>query len=122
MADNKQYITRNQEGGSVMISEDVIGDIVSNAIKEVEGVVELNVKPGADIAEIIGKKNWAKGMKVAIGEDNSLMIDCNISIGYNQSVVEISKAVQEAISSAVESMVGISVTAVNVNVCGIVRQ
>lgn len=122
MAESKQYIIQNQAGGSVMISEDVIGDIVSNAIKEVDGIVELNVKPGADIAEIIGKKNWGKGVKITIGADNSLAIDCNISIGYNQNVVQISKTVQEAIAGAVESMVGVSVASVNINVCGIVRQ
>lgn len=122
MAESKQYIIQNQAGGSVMISEDVIGDIVSNAIKEVDGIVELNVKPGADIAEIIGKKNWGKGVKITIGADNSLAIDCNISIGYNQNVVQISKTVQEAIAGAVESMVGVPVASVNINVCGIVRQ
>ena len=66
MAENKQYITQVQENGSVKISEDVISTIVAHAVEEVEGVVSLNVKPGADIADLIGKKNWGKGMKIAI--------------------------------------------------------
>lgn len=122
MAENKQYITQAQENGNVMISEDVIATIVSHAVTEVEGVIGLSVKPGADIAEIIGKKNWGKGLKVIIGEANDVTIDCNVTVNYGQSVVTVAQAVQEAVSAALESVAGVTVTAVNVNVCGIVRQ
>ena len=122
MAENKQYIIKTQETGSVMISEDVIAAIVSHAVTEVEGVVGLSVKPGADIADLIGKKNWGKGMKITIDADDSVSIDCNVTVCYGQSVVNVAKAIQEAITGAVESMAGVHVAAVNVNVCGIVRQ
>ena len=122
MADNKQYINQAQENGSIMISEDVISTIVSHAVSEVEGVVSLSAKPGADIVELIGKKNWGNGLKVIIAEDNALSIDCNIVIAYGQNVVSVAAAVQQAVSNAVESMAGVKVTAVNVNVCEIVRQ
>lgn len=122
MADNKQYITQVQENGNVMISEDVIGSIVAHAVGEVEGVVGLSVKPGADIAELIGKKNWGKGMKIVIADDESVTIDCNVVVAYGQNVVSVAAAVQQAVSAAVDSMSGIKVTAVNVNVCEIVRQ
>ncbi len=122
MAENKQYITHLQESGNILISEDVIASIVANAINDVEGVVGLSVKPGADIAEMIGKKAWGKGIKVIINSDNDLTIDCNVNIGYNQSVVSVSKAVQEAVVAAIESTTGVKVSAVNINVCGIIRQ
>ena len=122
MADSKQYITQVQENGSVKISEDVISTIVAHAVEEVEGVVSLNVKPGADIADLIGKKNWGKGMKIAIVQDDELAIDCNITVCYGQSVVAVAKAVQDAVTNALEAMAGVKVSAVNVNVCGIVRQ
>ena len=122
MAENKQYVTQIQENGSVLISEDVITTIVVHAIEEVEGVVGLNAKPGADIVEMIGKKNWGKGLKITIGEEDVITVDCNITVAYGQSVVTVAKAVQEAVTGAVESMTGIKVSGVNVNVCGIVRQ
>ena len=122
MAENKQYITQMQENGSVLISEDVITTIVAHAVEEVEGVVGLNVKPGADIIEMIGKKNWGKGLKITIAEDESLTIDCNITVAYGQSVVTVAAAVQASVTNALESMAGVKITAVNVNVCGIVRQ
>ncbi len=122
MAETKQYIIQNQENGNVMISEDVIGSIVIHAVGEVEGVVGLSVKPGADIAELIGKKNWGRGLKVVIDENDALYIDCNVVVAYGQNVVAVAANVQQAVSGAVESMTGIKAAAVNVNVCEIVRQ
>jgi uncharacterized alkaline shock family protein YloU len=122
MAENKQYITKVQDNGSIMISEDVVASIVAQSVQEVEGVVGLSVKPGADIADIIGKKNWGKGMRIVIAEDNSLTIDCDILICYGQSVVAVAQNVQETISGQLESMTGVKVRSVNVNVCGISRQ
>ena len=61
-------------------------------------------------------------MKVIIAEDNTIFIDCNIVIAYGQNVVSVASAVQQAVSAAVESMAGIKPSAINVNVCEIVRQ
>ena len=122
MAESKQYITQMQENGSVLISEDVIMTIVTHAIEEVEGVIGLNVKPGADIIEMIGKKSWGKGLKVTIADDEAMTIDCNITVAYGQSVVAVANAVQASVTNALESMAGVKIAAVNVNVCGIVRQ
>lgn len=122
MAENKQYITQNLDNGNILISEDVIGAIVERAANEVEGIVSLSVKPGADIAELIGKKNWGKGLKITIDEQQNVDIECNVVIAYGQNIVTVAAAVQAAVSGAVESMTGIKVNAVNVNVCEIVRQ
>ena len=122
MAENKQYISQMQDNGTVMISEDVVATIVMQAMKDVEGVVSLSAKPGADIADMIGKKNWGKGVRIEIAQDNALTIDCDIQIGYGQSVLTVAQAVQTTVTNQVESMTGVKVSAVNVNVCGILRQ
>ena len=120
MAEFKQYITQVQENGNVMISEDVIETIVAEALKEVEGIHGLDVKPGADIADLIGK-NWGKGMKINIGENNELTISCNVQIVYGNSVIEVAKNAQDAVSAAVENAAGVKVKEVNINICGIIR-
>lgn len=122
MADNKTYITQAQENGTVYISEDVIASIADHAVNEVEGVVALSSKPAAALADRISKKGWAKGMKIAIDDDNSLRVDCNIIIAYGYSVIAVANAVQEAVTSALESTTGVKVANVNVNVCGIVQK
>ena len=120
MAEYKQYITQVQENGNVMISEDVIETIVAEALKEVDGIHGLDVKPGADIADLIGK-NWGKGMKINIGENNELTISCNVHIVYGNSVIEVIKNAQDAVSAAVENAAGVKVKEVNINICGIIR-
>ncbi len=121
MAEYKQYITQIQENGNVMISEDVIATIVENALAEVEAIDSLTAKPGNDIAELIGKTR-GKTLKIQIGEDNSLTVACNVIVKYGYSVVDTAKAVQQSVFGALESMTGVKVNAVNVNVCGIVRK
>lgn len=111
MADKKQYITQAQENGSVRISEEVLVSIIYMAVAEVENV-KLSAKPG---------KNWGKGIKVEITDDNEIQVKCYINVSYNCPVVEAANATQEAITLALESMTGVKVTAVNVNVCGIDR-
>ena len=115
MAEYKQYITQAQQGGNVMISEDVVATIVEHTLTEVEGVV----KGGS---EVVGKKSWGKGLRIAIAEDNSVSIGCNVIVSYGESVVDVAKVVQETVTNAVESVTGVTVTDVHVNVCGIVRK
>ena len=122
MAEYKQYITQIQENGNVMISEDVIATIVANALAEVDGIGSMGSKPGITIADFTIKKNWSKSLKIMIAEDNTVAIDCGVMIAYGYSVVDVAKAVQQAVTASIESMTGVKVTVVNVNICGIVRK
>lgn len=122
MAEYKQYITQIQENGNVMISEDVVANIVAHAMAEVEGIGSLGSKPGVTLADFATKKTWSKGLKVMISEDNSVAIECTLMVSFGNSVVDVAAAVQQAVASNVESITGVKVTNVNVNVCGIVHK
>lgn len=122
MTESKQYITNPQENGCVLISEDVVSKIVLQALTDIDGYVSVGIKPGMDIIELIGRKNWGKGIKVAIGEDNQLCVECNVIIAYGYSVMTVATAIQEAAVGALASMTGLEKICVNVNVCGIARQ
>lgn len=122
MAEIKQYVTVLLDNGSIQISEDVIGTIVAHSVSDVEGVMGLSVKPVADIADLIGIKNWGKGIKIIVEDDNSITIECNVIVAYGTNVVEVARNAQDAIKNAVESVTGVKVASVNVNVCGISRQ
>ena len=122
MTESKQYIINPQENGCVLISEDVVSKIVLQALTDIDGYVSVGIKPGMDIIELIGRKNWGKGIKVAIGEDNQLCVECNVIIAYGHSVMTVATAIQGAAVSALASMTGLEKISVNVNVCGIARQ
>ena len=110
MADYKRYITQIQENGSVMISEDVVAAIAEHALNDVEGAALLR-----DI------KNWNKGIKILIAEDNSVAISLNITVAYGHSVVDVANNAQTAVTASVENRTGVKVTEVNVNICGIAK-
>ena len=111
MAENK-YITQTQENGSVLIAEEVLVNIISLAVAEVEGA-ELSGKPGI---------NWGKGIKLIIDDENRVTAKCYINVDFNQSVVAIAANVQENVTNALESMAGVTVLGVNINVVGVARK
>ena len=122
MAEYKQYITQIQENGNVMISEDVIATIVAHALAEVDGIGSLGSKPGIGVADFDVKKHWSKSLKILIAEDNNVSIDCSVMVAYGNSVVDVAAAVQQNVTANVESMTGVKVNVVNVNICGIIRK
>ena len=118
MAENKEYISNTQENGTVNISEEVIATIVTTAVKDVDGVVSLNGSFGEDLAGMLGRKNSNKGVRIVLGEQD-VQVECNLIVLYGHSVMEIAKNVQNNVSTAVESMTGLTVSSVDVNICGI---
>ena len=112
MADNKQYINQAQESGNVMISEDVVATIVAHSAQEVEGIEGLHTR-----------KSWGgKNMRIHIAEDNTLTIECNLIVKYGYSVLDVAKNAQAAVTSAVESMTGVKIAQIDMNVCRIAKQ
>ena len=117
MNENKDYVSQPQENGSVFISEDVIASITAEAIKDIDGVCGLAGNTVADLAGKLGMKN-NKGIKLVL-KPASVEIECNIIALYGRPVIELAKNVQSAVFSAVESMTGLKVDKVDVNVCAI---
>ncbi len=118
MSDNKEYVSRSDELGNIHISEEVLAAIAAAAALEVEGVSSLSANLGSDIAELLGKKNLARGVRVKM-EDEMVAVDLSVLMAYGATIPEMSKSVQEGIKSAIESMTGLEVSAVNLNVSGI---
>ena len=118
MSDSKEYVSRSDELGNIHISEEVLAAISAAAALEVEGVSSLAANLGSDIAELLGKKNLAKGVRVKL-EDEKVEVDLSVLMSYGHTIPEMGKAVQEAVKTALESMTGLEVSAVNVNVGGI---
>ena len=118
MADAKEYLSTTGEEGSINISEDVVSIIAMEAMREVEGFGGVSNSLAKDLAELMGKKSAARGVRV-IPEENSVGIDVFVSIRYNYSVTKVSRCIQETVRKAVEDMTGIPVSAVNVHVGGV---
>ena len=106
---NDNYITCQEENGSINISEDVIYSLVRTAISEVEGVAGLANTAGGELAELLGLKTVTKGVKV--------QLDDNKVVGY--SIVKVAQEVQEKIINVIQATTGFDKPQVNVHVSGL---
>lgn len=118
MSDHKDYVSRSDELGNIHISEEVLAGIAAAAALEVEGVNGLAANLGSDIAELLGKKNLSKGVVIKVEEDKA-EVELSVLMTYGHTIPEIGKNVQEAVKNAIESMTGLEVACVCVNVAGI---
>lgn len=120
MAENREYYTQNAENGTVQISEDVVASIAAAAILETEGVCGLSANLTSDIAEMmLGKKNPAKGIRLTGAKDGALCIECDVVAKFGAAVFELGKTLQDVVKNSVESVTGLTVQQVNVNICGV---
>ena len=118
MAENKEYVTRVDELGNIHISEEVLAVIAAAAALEVDGVSSLS-SGGKDIGELLGKKSLSRGIQVQV-EDEKVRLELTIMVKYGYTIMDVAKAVQDAVSTNIESMSGLSVQNVNIKVGGIV--
>ena len=119
MSENEKYISRSDEMGNIHISTEVLVVIAAAAAMEVEGVGGMGAGVGTDMAELVGRKAVARGVRLTMTEDQ-FNIDISILVKYGYTVPEVAGAVQEAVMSAVENTSGLPVTGVNVTVGGVV--
>lgn len=118
MGENREYVTRSDEKGSINISEDVISIIAAAAIQEVPGVDGAPNTFGNDIAGFLGKKSTSRVVKIRIDEE-TIVVDAYIMVHYGFVISDVAKDVQNTVINSVEAMTGLTVPEVNVHVCGI---
>lgn len=107
------------ENEGIKISNDVVAVIAGVAVSEVQGVSGMAGGFAGGITEVLsGKKNLAKGIKVDI-EEEKVKIDVNIIVEYGSRIPDVAFEIQNRVKKAVESMTGLKVEEVNVNVQGV---
>ncbi len=104
--------------GTVKIANEVVAIIAGLAATEVEGVAGMSGGMTADFTEMLGMKNLSKGVKVEVGEKEAA-IDIFIIVEYGSKISEVAKNVQKKVKETVETMTGLKVVEVNVNVQGV---
>ena len=102
MAENKEYITQQENTGSILISEDVVASMLSAA--------------GGDLKP--SRKMSAKGVVIE-PEDDGLRITLYVMIRYGYVLAEVAGKVQKAVLAALQDMTGFTIRSVNVMIGGI---
>ncbi|MDR1157944.1 MAG: Asp23/Gls24 family envelope stress response protein [Oscillospiraceae bacterium] len=113
MSEKSENIIHTDENGTIHISEDVVASIAALAATEVEGVASLSTG-----TEWLGRKNLTRGVKIVL-EERRTSLTVSLSVRYGFPVQTVARQVQEKVREAVESMTGLTVTGVDVNVSGV---
>lgn len=117
MADNREYISQEEELGSIHIAGEVLAVIAAAAAMEVEGVSALSPHLSADLTEVSGKKILARGVRLHV-DSGLVTVEVSILVKYGYIVPEVARQVQQAVLSTLVGTSGLSVQSVNIHVAG----
>ena len=112
-AENERTITSDM--GMIRISDEVVAVIAGLAATEVEGVAAMSGGLAGGIAEVLGRRNLAKGVKVEVGTEEA-KVDLHIVVNYGVRIPDVAWEIQENVKNAIERMTGLRVLQVNVHV------
>lgn len=106
------------ELGDVRIANEVVAVIAGLVAVEVDGVAGMSGGIAGGIAELLGRKNLAKGVKVEVGEAQAA-VDLFVVVDFGVRIPDVAYHIQENVKRAIETMTGLQVVEVNVHVQGV---
>lgn len=115
---NEIKINESSEFGTVKISNEVLALIVGTATREVEGVYSPVQNGQTGITDFVGKINLGKGVQVEVIDD-VVNVNIDVAVKFGVKIPKVTKAIQEKVVSAVETMTGLEVGDVNIRVFNI---
>jgi len=101
--------------GKVQIAPEVLEVIAGMAASEVDGVAHMSGGFVGDIAERLGRKNVARGVRVEVGSREAA-VDVSIIVKYGHRIPDVARNIQDSVRNAIETMTGLSVVEVNVHI------
>lgn len=104
----------------VKIAGDVIATIAGLAATEIEGIASMQGNLTNEIVGKLGMKNLTKGVTIQFEEDgNTVSVALAVIMKYGYSIPKVCKAVQERVKTAIETMAGLKVSEVNIDIVGV---
>ena len=111
--------------GTTTIQDSVVTTIISMAAEEVDGVAtshggvrlpgDTSPTVGEFVDNITGGASRTRGLSVDVGERQAAA-DITINVQYGRSIPQVTQAVRERIIERVQSLTGLEVTEVNIQV------
>jgi uncharacterized alkaline shock family protein YloU len=118
---DKQVIKDNsqeQELGNVTVSKEVVTIIGALETIKVEGVVGISSGYKAGSVEVLPKKDLAKGIETWM-KPEEVVLTISIVTDYEIGIFNVAQKVQKRTKKSIETMTGLKVLKVNVNVQGV---
>jgi uncharacterized alkaline shock family protein YloU len=105
--------------GHIHVSPQAIASIASSAVMASYGVVGMtNKNLAGDLAEILQKESWRRGVEVELQGDQ-IVIDLYVVLEYGLRLSEVAHNIMSAVKYQVEKLLGVPIGAVNVHIQGI---
>ncbi len=104
--------------GNIRIADDVVAVIAGIAATDTEGVYGMSGGITEGLANRLMGKNIRKGVKVEVGTTETA-IDLRVIVSYGSKIDEVCRKLQQNVKDAVESMTGLTVVEVNIQVDGV---
>lgn len=105
--------------GSIFLYENVLANIAGISTIECYGLVGMAPKGSADgLVELLKREHLSKGVKVYM-EEGKLVIDLYIVVEFGTKISAVAQNIIDKVKYSVETMTGMEVKKVNVNVKGV---
>lgn len=112
-------ISKYSANGDIIISEEAVSAIATNAAKDVDGVTGFSNRP-ADVVSTIKKGSLRVMSPVRIVQDgDNIDISIYINIASGKKIQPVAEEVQKVVKEAIQSMTGKYVSKVNVIVASL---
>lgn len=106
--------------GEIIYSDDYIASVAGFAATECYGVIGMSPKKVWDsVAEVLGKDNIKKGVKVYTDQTSAIKIELHIVVEYGTSISALGNSIIQTVRYNVEKTTGLTVKDINVIVSGI---
>ncbi|WP_104110973.1 MULTISPECIES: Asp23/Gls24 family envelope stress response protein [unclassified Arthrobacter] len=114
----KQTVTSR---GTTTVADGVVAKVAGIAAQDIPGVYALGggaARALGSIREAVGQKDLTQGVSVEVGQ-TQVAVDVTLVVEYPHPLQKVADAVRDAIYAAVEDVVGMEVTEVNVSITDI---
>ena len=102
-------------GGQIYAANEVFALVVGHNATEIKGVMGLSDLNTGELITKMTDKNLGKALRLDLGKENmSVLVGIIVLAGSN--LLEVSKAVQKKVADSVENIIGVSLSAVNVQI------
>jgi len=112
---------KSEGGGKVYIADDVLAVIAGTAALEAEGVTGLAGHFSNEAGSKAVRKHMVKGISVKV-TDQKVKLALAITAKIGAKLHNVSAEVQQRVKSAIETMTGLDVVLVNVNIGAVVAE
>ncbi|MBO5457870.1 MAG: Asp23/Gls24 family envelope stress response protein [Clostridia bacterium] len=103
---NFKLTSNDKKSGKIVYSKSILGDIIANAVAEVEGTVPHH----------LGRKS---GISFFVEKDG-VYVDVSVAVRYGYNVPELAYRVQQSVKQSIENMTNFKVAEVDVHVLDVV--